>query len=112
MTAICILWLLGTLLPVLLAFMRSARKFSRLDQTATVIPLSIYTGWVRVATFANVSAFLHEHGLLRVVLTPAWWAVIMVTAAGAIAARLTFRSGNTAFALTVCWRWWRFWLQT
>ena len=103
LTVICILWLLGSLLPVFLAFTRSPRVFSKLDQVAMVIPFSIYTGWVTVATFANASAFLHQHGLLNVVLTPAWWAVIMLTAAGVIAARLTFRSGNFPFALTVCW---------
>lgn len=103
LTVICILWLFGSLLPVFLAFLHPARNFSRTEQTVMVIPLSVYTGWVTVAVFANVSAFLHQNGLLNVVLTPVWWAVIMVVAAGAIAARLTFRSGSVAFALAVCW---------
>lgn len=102
-TVLCIFWLLGSLIPVFRSFFVPARALELADRWAVVIPLSIYTGWVTVATFANTSAFLHQHGLLHLVLNPAWWAVVMVSAAGVIAARWIRRSGNVAFALTVCW---------
>ncbi len=103
LTVLCMLWLVASLLPVFMAFMRAQRKFTSTEQIAMVIPLSIYTGWVTVAVFADLSAFLHRHGLLNVLFTPAWWAVIMVCIAGLMAARLTFKSASAPFALTICW---------
>jgi hypothetical protein len=103
LTVICMLWLLGSLLPVFMSFMAPKSKFSAIEQFAMVVPLSIYTGWVTVAVFANLSAFLYRHGILNMFLTPAGWAVAFLTVAGLIAAWLTFRSSSVPFALTICW---------
>lgn len=103
LTVLCMVWLVASLLPAFMAFMRAQREFTSIEQIAMVIPLSIYTGWVTVAIFADLSAFLFRHGLLNVLVTPAWWAVIMVCVAGLIAARLTFKSASIPFALTICW---------
>lgn len=103
LTVVCIFWMLASLLVVFMALMTQSRRFSIAEQICTVIPLSIFTGWVTVATFANTSSLLHEHGLLSVVFTPAIWAVIMTSVAGVIACWLTYRSHNVPFALTICW---------
>lgn len=103
LTVLCMLWLACSLLPVFMAFMRERREFTRIEQVAMVVPLSIYTGWVTVAIFADLAAFLFRHGALNVLLTPAWWTVVMVCVAGLIAARLTMKSASTPFALTICW---------
>lgn len=103
LTVVCIFWLAASLLPAFLWLAHSQQRFTYLDRLAMVIPLSIYAGWVTVAVFANVSAFLHQRGLLDIFLTPVWWAMIMVIVAGAIAAVLIFHTRNFPFALTVCW---------
>jgi len=103
LTVICMLWLLGSLLPVFMSFMTPKSRLSAVQQFAMVIPLSIYTGWVTVAVFADLSAFLYRHGILDILLTPAGWAVAFLIVAGLIAAWLTFRSASTPFALTICW---------
>ena len=103
LTVLCMFWLVASLLPVFMAFMHARRRFTLIEQIAIVTPLSIYTGWVTVAVFADLSAFLYRHGLMNLFLTPAWWAVVMVCIAGLIAARLTLKSANTPFALTICW---------
>jgi hypothetical protein len=103
LTVICMLWLLASLLPVFMSFMKPKSRFTPAEQFAMVIPLSIYTGWVTVAVFADMSAFLHRHGLLNILLTPAGWAVVFLIVAGVIATRLTFKSASVPFALTICW---------
>jgi hypothetical protein len=103
LTVVCIIWLAASLLPAFLNAVQRQQHLTYGAKLAMVVPLSIYTGWVVVAVFANMSAFLHGRGLLDSILTPVWWAVIMVTAAGGIAGVLTLRTGNIPFALTVCW---------
>lgn len=103
LTVICIFWLAASLLPVFVSLMSESRRFSNVEQAAMVVPLSIYTGWVMIAIFANTSAFLNEMGVLDRFLSPTLWAMIMLVVAGAIAAQLTLSSANIPFTLTVCW---------
>lgn len=93
----------SVMVPVFRSFPGRPKQLSWAENWAVVIPLSIYTGWTIIATFANTSALLHQHGLLNVLLSPAWWTVVMVLLAGFIAADWIHKSANPAFALTVCW---------
>jgi translocator protein len=102
-TVVCIFWLLASLLPAFLSFMRRQNRLTWTERLAVTSPLSIYTGWVTVAVFANVSAWLYRHGLLNVLFTPALWAAVMVLVAGTLAAWLVKRSASLPFTLTVCW---------
>lgn len=103
LTVICIFWLVASLLPAFLSLMKRQDRFTWTERVAVTCPLSIYTGWVTVAVFANGSAWLYRHGLLNVLLTPALWAVIMVFVAGSLAAWLAKRTSSLCFTLTVCW---------
>lgn len=102
-TVVCILWLLGSLLPAFLSCMRKQNRLTWAERLAVTGPLGMYTGWVTVAAFANVSAWLYQYGLLNLVLNPALWAVIMVTAAGTLAVWLVKQSASIPFTLIVCW---------
>ena len=102
-TVVCIMWLLASLLPAFLSFMRKQNRLTWTERLVVTGPLSIYTGWVTVAVFANVSAWLYRYGLLNRVLTPALCAVVMVIVAGTLAAWLVKRSASIPFAFTVCW---------
>lgn len=69
------------------------------------VPVSLYLGWIAVATIANIVAFLvsagYRDGLLGVS-APVWSAVLVVVAA-LIGAFLLVRKRDFAFAAVLAW---------
>lgn len=100
----CIAWMEASLLTAFMAFVRHRAPFTRAERWFVVFPVSVFTGWVTVAVFANTSAALAESGLLNTGLSERGWAVLMLVVAGLLACWITLRSrGNAAFALTIVW---------
>jgi hypothetical protein len=101
-TVACIVWMLVSLAPVLWRVSRA--EVSSADWWLVVMPLSVFAGWVTVATFANVAAGLKVSGWADVGLSEPAWAVAMIVAVGVLGAAVTVRTGgNVAFAATVVW---------
>lgn len=75
------------------------------ERYLVVLPLSIFTGYVFVATIANTAAVLTQYGIASPLgVSPTTWAIMMTLVAGLIASFITFWSrGNTGYALTVIW---------
>jgi len=67
------------------------------------LPISVYLGWVTVATIANVTAYLVAAGWGGFGLTDQVWAVTMVAAALAITLVIIRQRGDIAFSLVVVW---------
>lgn len=64
----------------------------------------VFAGWVTVATFANTAAALKRSGRLDVGLSEQAWTVLMLLAAGVIAAAVVRVSrGNAWYAGTIVW---------
>jgi hypothetical protein len=70
-----------------------------------VLPLSIYIGYITVATVANTASAFAQSGIDNLAgLAPTSWAVTMIIIAGLIASSLTQWSwGNIGYALTIVW---------
>lgn len=100
-TVACIVAMLAVLAPVLWRVSRAGA--SRTDRVFVVFPLSVFAGWVTVATFANTAAGLKVSGWENAGLPEPAWAAVMVAAAGLVGAAVTLRTGNLAFAGTVAW---------
>jgi hypothetical protein len=101
-TVACIVWILASLAPVLWRVSRA--DASAAEWVFVVFPLSVFAGWVTVATFANAAAGLKVSGWENVGLAEPAWAAAFVVAAGLIGAAVTLRTGgNLGFAATVVW---------
>ena len=71
------------------------------------LPISIYTGWISVATIANVSAALVSSGfdgyLPGNVLGPQYWFALMVAAATVLGLLAAIWRYDVAYALVIVW---------
>jgi hypothetical protein len=66
-------------------------------------PVSIYLGWISVATIANVSALLVSKGWNTPAVSESMWTVIMIIVGALLAVLMLFLRKNYAFALVVVW---------
>lgn len=73
------------------------------SKIATELPLSIYLGWISIATIANISAYLVSSGWNRMNLSDSQWAIIMVCLATILGLFILFIRRNLAFALVLIW---------
>lgn len=103
LSVIVMLWLLASLIWVV------ARTFAhgtrtRAEQWLVYITFSIFLGWITVATVANIAQTLTAYGWDGWGVPRETWGLIVLIAAGLIAAAVTFAlQGNVAYALTVIW---------
>jgi hypothetical protein len=67
------------------------------------VPFSIYLGWITVATIANVTTVLDYLGWSGWGIGDEMWAVIMLVAAGGIAAAVSLTRGDVAYSLVIVW---------
>lgn len=70
------------------------------------LPFSIYTGWICVATIANLSSLQVGTGWNELLLSEETWTLIKLGVAGAIAATLICRRRDIAATLVVAWAAW------
>jgi hypothetical protein len=67
------------------------------------LPMSIYLGWISIATIANVTAVLVAWKWTRFGLSEQFWAVIMIVAGIVLAGLMLFRRNDIFYALVVGW---------
>lgn len=97
--------LFGSLLGAFIGFSRQHAPERAAERWLVAAPLSIFLGYVTLATVANTASVLKQAGILA---PPSGaetgWAVFMLLVAGGIAALLTrWSRGNVPYALTVIW---------
>jgi len=67
------------------------------------LPFSIYTGWITVATIANISCVQFAMGWDDAGLSALDWTVLKLAVAGAIGATIVIRKGDIAYTLVIAW---------
>lgn len=67
------------------------------------LPFSLYTGWITVATIANVSVLQTANGWDSAGLTAISWTLVKLAVAGAIGATVISRVGDAVFILVIAW---------
>lgn len=72
-------------------------------KTFTQFPLSIYLGWIAIATIANISAALVSSGWNGFGLSTIFWTNTMVSIATLITVFMVIGKKNIAFGLVVLW---------
>jgi hypothetical protein len=104
LTVVCILWILACLAGAYYWVVQSHAALTAPERYLVALPVSVFTGWVTVAAFANTSAALRVSGLHNVGLSEEAWTVGMLLVAGLIGSTVTTTSrGNAAYALAVIW---------
>jgi len=104
LTVVCIIWMLASLIPTFSELVRAGSRLTTAEYWFVVFPLSVFTGWITVATFANTAAACKESGWLDFVFSEQTWTLVMIVAAGLIASFVTTISrGNAGYALTIIW---------
>ncbi len=102
-TGILIVTLLLSLIAIQLILEKYQPK-NNVEVWLANVPFHIYLGWVSVATIANVSNILWLYVVPGVgAATGPWWAATMMIVAGILAALVTLRTRNNAFAFVVIW---------
>ena len=72
-------------------------------KTATELPLSVYFGWISLATIANVSAWLTSSLWDRFGIDASTWAMIMIIIAALIGIAMILLRRNIAYGLVLIW---------
>lgn len=106
-------WLLPSLILMIIQLLSLLFIHIRLDiynprrallgKIFSQIPLSIYFGWIVIATLANTSAYLVSIKWDGWGIAPAYWAVILIGGASLITLFMVFVRRNVTFALVVMW---------
>ena len=73
------------------------------EKIAVHITISIYLGWITVATIANVTAVLVKLGVGGLFLGEASWAILVIAVATIITILIILRRGDYAFSLVIIW---------
>ena len=95
--------LLASLITVYLRLGIGKTQVSKSEALAVRLPISIYLGWITVATIANVTDVLDFIGWNRFGLTQEAWMVIILGAVLAIAFLMNFTRRDIAFTAVILW---------
>jgi hypothetical protein len=103
LTILAMLILLVMLISIYLRLDVGRAKARGAENWCVVVPMSIYLGWITVATIANATS------LLAYLMWDGWglgaeaWAVIMLAAATLVAGWMSFTRRSSAYALVLVW---------
>lgn len=104
--ALSLLAMLLILLPLITIYIRlgiGLERVSRKELWLVHIPLSIYLGWISVATIVNVAIALYSINWDGWGISPEVWTVIMLIAASGIAATIIIKRADIAYPLVIIW---------
>lgn len=95
--------LLVSLVALYLRLQVSRRLVRPAEKLAMQVPVSIYLGWICIATIANVTALLVSFGWRGGGLGEVFWAGTMIAAGGALGLLFLRWRGDLLFTATLCW---------
>jgi translocator protein len=67
------------------------------------VPFTLYLSWICVATIANIAAYLSSSGWNALNIEPAWWTIVMLSVATALASWILIRYKTVVMPLVVLW---------
>ena len=98
--------MLGILIPLMVMYQRlgiGQERVSRQERWFIHLPISIYLGWISVATIVNVATGLYSIKWDGWGIAPSVWTVVMMTIASVIAAVMSIQRRDTAYVLVIVW---------
>jgi hypothetical protein len=103
LSVIIIVALLLTLVLIYLRIRVRGHQPSGLEKLALRIPLSIYLGWISVATIANIASWLNSLGWSGWGISPAGWALLLLLLGALLGALALLRRNDMVFSLVIIW---------
>lgn len=103
LTLVAMLALLLCLIAIYLRLDIGRVQVSQAEKWCVHIPISIYLGWITVATIANVTQLLYYLGWNGWGIPPEIWAVIMLAAGVIISAAMSLTRADIAYSLVLVW---------
>jgi benzodiazapine receptor len=101
------LLLMAAILVTLVGIYRSLeivnKRASLVDRLALQLPFSLYTGWISVATIANISAVQTGMGWDNWLIDAVTWTQLKIALAGAVGAMVLLRRNDIVFMLVIVW---------
>ncbi|MFN6475811.1 tryptophan-rich sensory protein [Nostoc sp. DedQUE07] len=104
--AFSVIAMLLILLPLIAVYVQleiGKSRVPRLKKWCIHFPISIYLGWISVATIVNVACALDFHGWNGWGISPVIWTLIMVLIATAVAAVMVIQRRDIAYAGVIVW---------
>jgi translocator protein len=103
LSMIAMLVLLATLLTCYVAMRQPAGPATRAERALIYLPISVYTGWITVATVVNAAIIGITSGWSGFGLSPVTWAEIMVVVAALIALAFGLLHRDAAYLFVLVW---------
>jgi hypothetical protein len=104
--ALSVIAMLGILCSLIGMYQRLAigeQRVSRQDRWLIQTPISIYLGWITVATVVNIAIALYSLNWNGWGIAPAGWTVMMMLVSTAIAALIAVQRRDMAYTLVIVW---------
>jgi len=100
-----VLAMLTILVPLILVYrhLEIGRPMSRNERWWMQIPLSIYLGWISVATMVNIALALYSQGWNGWGISPQNWTVFLIWVAAALGVFVSLQGQDKAFPLVISW---------
>ncbi|MDA3951361.1 MAG: tryptophan-rich sensory protein [Spirochaeta sp.] len=101
LSVLIMLALLATLIVMFLNIDAMIRRTG--SQRFARVPISVYFGWITIATIANITAFLVSVGWGGFGVSDVVWTIVVIAAGLAVHAIMLLRHRNFAFAAVAVW---------
>jgi len=103
LSVLVMLTLLGTLIMSYLKLDVGRAAVSVGEKWAVDVPLSVYLGWISVATIANITPWLYSINWNGFGITPQVWAVIMLIVASLIGVMMALSRKDSGYLFVFVW---------
>ncbi len=103
LSVVVMLGILFCLVILILNLKMNTTKVSTANKWFVRTPISIYSGWIAVATIANISAYLAKLGWTGGPFSEITWTIIMIAVAAILNVLILFNRKLIAFPLVGAW---------
>ncbi|TVR59200.1 MAG: tryptophan-rich sensory protein [Spirochaetaceae bacterium] len=106
MIGISVVIMLGLLFSLIVMFLRTERAIgfdAPENRSFALVPISVYFGWITIATVANITAFLVSVGWDGFGIPEVGWTVFVIAVALGLTVAMLLRHRNFAFAAVAVW---------
>ena len=103
LTLIAMLTLLVSLLNIYVGIQNNKQSLSIVERLSVNLPISIYLGWISVATIANISDVLSYFNWGQFGLSASTWMIILLAVVSALAWAMSLRQRDAAYLAVLLW---------
>jgi len=103
LSVLVMLALLGTLIVSYLKLDVGRAAVSSAEKWAVDVPMSVYLGWISVATVANITSWLYSINWNGFGISPQVWAVIMLVVASLVGVLMAISRKDSGYLFVFVW---------